>query len=127
LATELEIEGTGGFEFSTAMSDSSSAVTQFAYTGNLKLYPLHGRVQPWAKVGLGGQTATVNIAGQEGTASSGDSETETGFTLRFGAGADFYLDEDFYLFIEGGYVMPVSSAIDGLDYATVGAGIGFAF
>ena len=129
LAAEFQIEGTGSFKIDDGSSDDSVTITQFVYTGNLKLYPLHGRIQPYAKVGLGGQTAMGNLTQRETGTQTGSTgtETATGFTVRFAAGADFYIDEGFYLFVEGGYVLPVTSAIDGLDYATIGAGIGFAF
>jgi len=89
----------------------ASALT---FTANLKGYALTGRLQPYALVGIGLTRAEAKISSPFLSASASD----TGFSARFGGGADFFLTERSSFGVAASYVLTTGS-IDGFDYISL--------
>jgi hypothetical protein len=71
---------------------------------NFKLFPLHGRIQPFASVGPGWSATNDDRA-----ASSRDSN---GFAVRFDGGLDVYLARNWAFTMAAGYVLQTSGRSD---------------
>jgi hypothetical protein len=81
-----------------------------------KLPPLARRFQPFATVGFG----YLTFDGPQGL---GDWD----FAARFGGGLDIYVTRNIAISVDAAYVLPVSNALDGLEYVSVGWGILYRF
>jgi opacity protein-like surface antigen len=90
-------------------------------TGNFKLYPITGRVQPYALGGLG-----LMWAHQENSLPNAKRGNNTELAGRGGVGVDVYLDENFAVNVEGSYLVPASS-LRHLPLAAMSAGIQYHF
>jgi opacity protein-like surface antigen len=93
----------------------------WALTGNAKVFPLTGRTQPYALIGIGIQGVEF-----EDSVGAGLSQTESGFAVRFGGGLDFYITENVVASAGVDYVLPTGDVED-LDYVSFGAGIQYRF
>jgi opacity protein-like surface antigen len=93
-------------------------IEAWTLTANGKAYPLTGRVQPFALIGLGAMLAEA-----EG---GGGSEVESGFAARFGAGVDVYITRNFLAAFDVSYVLPTGDLED-FDYVSIGWGLGYRF
>jgi opacity protein-like surface antigen len=74
-----------------------ASLESVAYTVNARLYPLDGRIQPYAIAGIGGQNTWLST-------NLGDSDTFTSFIGRFGGGVDIYLTRNLAITGEFTYV-----------------------
>jgi len=90
-------------------------VESYVVTGNVKLYPFTGRIQPFLSAGVG--LLAIRTESRFG------SRTQVPVGGRFGAGVDVYLDRHFALSVEGVYVPPLDSRIDDLPFALVGGNL----
>jgi opacity protein-like surface antigen len=90
-------------------------VESHAVTGNVKLYPFTGRIQPYLTAGVG----LLAIRSESRFAS----RTQLPVGGRFGAGVDVYLDPHLALSVEGVYEPPLDSRIDDLPFALVGGNL----
>jgi hypothetical protein len=88
-----------------------------------KLPPLARRFQPFATVGFGYLTGTIH-ASADGFSGEGD---DWDFAARFGGGLDVYVTRHIAISVDTTYVLPVSDALEGFDYLSVGWGVLFRF
>jgi opacity protein-like surface antigen len=79
------------------------SIDTLAVTMNAKGYVLTGRVQPYGLLGIGLARASFD-PDIEGV----DSQDDTAFAVRFGAGVDFYATENIVINAEAGYLLPTS-------------------
>jgi opacity protein-like surface antigen len=106
--TDIDASGFGDF----------AEIESWTLTGNVKVFPLTGRIQPFLLVGLGVMDAEL-----EDTIGLGASEDETGFAARFGGGLDVYITENIAVSAGVDYVLPSGDDIlDEADYVSYGGG-----
>ena len=117
VAVELQLEYFDDF-FPDDRPDYST-VSVFA---NTRVYPLSGRLQPYAIGGLGIISTVVDH--REPGSSYGRSTADWGF--RFGAGVDFYYTDHIALTVEGAYILTVGEVKD-TDHVSMGVGILYRF
>jgi hypothetical protein len=116
LAAELQVEYLNGFEFDVqGPNPSGQAVT---FTGNLKVYVLKGRAQPFLLAGAG--------LGWEEFELDGRKEGETAFAARFGGGFDYYFSENWVLQFAPTYVLQTGD-LEGGDYISITLGAQYRF
>jgi opacity protein-like surface antigen len=96
-------------------------VRTWAFTGNLKVFPLHGRFQPFLLAGVGAVNQRVRDSVDLGL-----EERDTVAAGRFGVGFDVYETEFVALSIDATYLLPFSdlNGADG-DYISVCLGLKF--
>ena len=75
---------------------TSASLDTLAFTVNARFYPLIGRIQPYALIGLGGVNSWANT-------NLGNTDTFTSFAGRFGVGLDFYITPNIALTSEFAY------------------------
>jgi hypothetical protein len=92
-----------------------------ALTGNLKGYVFTGRVHPFLLAGGGIMNFDLQDKLNLGLDRSGE-----GFVARLGGGVDLYLNENFVLEVEGGYMLPFGE-ISGMDYIFWSVGLQYRF
>jgi opacity protein-like surface antigen len=116
-ALEAEVEWIRGFD-----SDAAGGLEGRTITGgfNGKFYPIGGRFQPYALIGVNGMNVHLD------SKSSGLDPDETDFAFRGGLGIDIYAHRNIVVGIEGSYVVGVGDVFDA-DYVSVGAGILYRF
>ncbi|MCP4038622.1 MAG: porin family protein [bacterium] len=98
VATEIDFNVIAGADVEGVSDD----LTIFAFTVNVKGYPLAGLdkdafpqwIQPYGLFGMGG-----------GEADLGDFGDESSFMVRFNVGADFMIWDHFGLFVDTGYLI----------------------
>ncbi len=122
-AAELQLEYLD--RFNTSFMGVNIDTDVLAFTGNLKAYPMTGRVQPFAVVGMGFLRA------------EGISASNTDFAARFGGGVDFYDSPNVSLGATVSYVLnarrqhrrsrPGTGGVDGLDYVSLVLGFQYRF
>ncbi len=101
VAVEGQVEWMAGFDAKDVSNwgepglTSASADT-LAFTVNARFYPLIGRIQPYALIGLGGVNSWLN-------SNLGSSATFTSFAGRFGVGLDIYITPNIALTSEFAY------------------------
>jgi opacity protein-like surface antigen len=112
LPADAEVEG---IEF--------AEVRTLAFTGNVKVYPLHGRFQPFVIAGLGSASQRL-----EDSFGAGLEETDTVAAGRFGGGLDAYVTRNVALSLEVTYLLPFSdlNEADG-NYVSIGWGVQYRF
>lgn len=110
LGGELHYEWIDGFDVS---SDTvSKSLDAWALTGDMKLFMLPGRYQPFATVGIG----YLEV------------DDEWDFAARFGGGLDIYITENIVLNLDATYVIPTSDEeLNDADYVSVGWGFIYRF
>jgi opacity protein-like surface antigen len=116
-ALEAEVEWISGFDSNKGGGiDSRTIIGGF----NGRFYPIGGRFQPYALVGVNGMNVRVdNDAG-------GSDSNDTDFAFRGGLGIDIYAHRNIVVGIEGSYVWGVGDVWE-MDYVSVGAGILYRF
>ncbi len=90
-------------------------------TANAKGYLLTGRIQPFLLVGAGLMHFDAKDTLGLGLRAKGE-----GFAARFGGGVDVYLNRNFLLALDAGYVLPTGD-VDGLDYVSFSLGLQYRF
>ena len=91
------------------------------FTGNAKGYLLTGRFQPFLLVG--GGLMHFDVKDDLGL---GAREKGNAFAARFGGGMDVYLNRNFVVALDTGYVLPTGDA-DGLDHVSFSLGLQYRF
>jgi opacity protein-like surface antigen len=96
-------------------------------TVNVKVFPLGGRIQPYALVGVGVGSSEINQ--RERTGLDGEDLVKTdittqdqAFVSRYGLGVDLYGDDAWGMFAEAAYILPTGSLRE-LDYISVQWGL----
>lgn len=116
--SSTSISGELGFDLGI-FSGSNDETKATAYVGsislNVKLYPLEGRIQPFALVGGGVGVAHLDLKSAE------DSD-EVGLTGRLGGGVDFHITETWSINATGAYAAQLGG-IAALDHALVTVGV----
>jgi opacity protein-like surface antigen len=124
LAGEFQFQWFSKAKVEVSTIDTTSDFIKFetiTFTGNLKAYPLTGRIQPFVLTGIGLMHADVDDKMGFGT-----HDTDEDFAARFGAGVDLYANRNFVVVVEGGYVLPTGS-LDGMDYVFWSVGLNYRF
>jgi len=89
---------------------------------NGKVYPLRGRYQPYALIGVNG----YNVDSKNDEDNKDFSGTDWGF--RFGGGIDIYAHKNWVIGLEATYVLGAgSNKLWEADYASFGAGLQYRF
>lgn len=117
LAAELMFQYYWGFEVKDRNGVFDVVDDKFdgwSLTGNAKLYPLLGRIQPYGVVGLGALVFKEK---------RGD---DAGFAARLGGGLDFYVTDRFVIDAEAVYLFPAGS-ISEFQLATFQAGVQYRY
>lgn len=96
-------------------------IETLALTGNMKGYLFTGRIQPFVIAGAGLMHANAEDKSILGFEPDGDS-----FLARFGGGVDLYVNENFVIVTEGGYLLPTGK-LSGLDAVTWSVGLQYRF
>jgi len=109
LAVDLSLDySVRGFEYDDPGSAASIEARSLAGFGNLKLYPLGGRIQPFVLGGIGFVLGALDCVDPGGNSVScfplSDQDIE--FAGRAGGGLDVYLTRNFALTGEITYVIP---------------------
>ena len=138
LSVELQLEYMSNFE--TEIVDFGTIdVSTTAFTVNLRLPILTGRIQPYALIGGGAIWANPDSAWpQEGLQPSrvtGDparfrdliNADNVGAVLRLGGGIDAYLTEHVYLASEVAWVTSQGVDVSDIKYLSVGLSVGYRF
>jgi opacity protein-like surface antigen len=135
IAAEFEVVYTQ-FEADELFGDATIEFDFVTYTLNAKVFPSYlladgaepaRKLQPYLKLGLGGMhvDADLNVGG------GGDSAEGDGFALRFGGGLDWYINEQFLVFLDGSYTAPfgddVRDGSDAFNTFVIGIGVGYRF
>jgi hypothetical protein len=114
MTPNIAVEGL--VEYSGDFSDVSGLdLTSTLFLANARYYFLTDRVQPYAALGLGGQTFHIDPGPDEGA-----------FAVRFGGGLDYYLSEAWGLTGEFAYNLATGDLED-LNYMSLGFGAFFRF
>ena len=92
-------------------SDSANLMTI-----NAKIFILTGRIQPFARVGLGAIFGDI----------PGHSVMKSSFVARFGVGGDFWIDEHWAVTVYADYVLPTDH-FHYLNFISTGAGVRYRF
>ena len=122
-ASEVQFEYLPSFDWDVSQGGSSVTAVEMrvlTFTGNLKIYPMSGRFQPFALIGAGGTFARVSSPLVSG------SESASGFAFRAGGGVDAYLSEHVALSVDLSYLLPRGDTED-LDYLSIGWGLLYRF
>jgi opacity protein-like surface antigen len=117
IAAEVLFQYYWGFEVrdrAGALPGVNDKFDGWTLTANAKIYPLLGRIQPYAVAGMGG------IVFKE---KKGD---DSGFVARMGGGFDVYITDRFVLDLEIAYLFPGGS-ISELQFATFAAGLQYRY
>ena len=114
VAAELEYEYLAAADIEVDESDFAEIRT-WAFTGNLKVFPLHGRFQPFLLAGVGAVNQRLK---------DGEDLKDTVAAGRFGVGFDVYESENFALSIDATYLLPFSDPNKAAgDYISVCLGL----
>lgn len=87
---------------------------------NIKLFPVHGRFQPYGLIGVNGMYFTMKDS------PPGFDDNATDWAFRFGLGLDIYATRNIVVGLEGSYVWGVGDVWE-RDYGSVGVGILYRF
>jgi opacity protein-like surface antigen len=100
------------------------------FTTNAKAYLLTGRYQPFLLAGVGFMRVEAKTQDKTGGTipkfAPHGRTLKTNLAFRLGGGVDFYLSEHVVASAEASYLMP-TSALDGLDYYSIGVGLQYRF
>lgn len=113
-AAEILFQYWAGFEVNERTMGINDKFNGWSLMVNTKLYPLGGRIQPYAVMGIGALVFTEK---------KGD---DADFAARMGAGIDFYLSDTFVVDLEVGYMLPTGS-LAAFQFTTIGAGIQYRY
>lgn len=108
LAAQAQISWLGaGFRSNTQFDDVQ--VKTWNFSGDLKAYPLPGRIEPYALVGVGMLFTDTSVE------SAGRSFSDSGVMARFGGGVDMWISEYVWVGFGLNYVMPRGD-VETFDY-----------
>jgi opacity protein-like surface antigen len=120
-AVELGYEWLEGFDAGAA--DPDLEVDSHLITLDAKLFALTGRLQPYARAGVGVHIANLEIVDD---AFDKPWEESTGFAARFGVGVDYYLTPRWVLEVEGTYLVSTGDTKH-FDYGSLMFGAQYRF
>jgi hypothetical protein len=138
LAIEAHFEDLASFDISSEDSQRPepeasadvAVVEGWTLTGDLKVFPLGGAIQPYALVGAGIMHADAKntSSGKIGTGEPILADVPEGeaFAVRLGAGIDMYLSPHFAVVLDAAFVLPISP-INDLRYISFGWGFQYRF
>jgi opacity protein-like surface antigen len=117
-AGEIVFDWVDGFDLETGGTEFGT-LDGWSISGNLKLYPYSGDVEPYAQLGLG------VLSGEfKDTVGAGISEEESDLALRGGGGIDISLSPTVFFNLDAVYTLATGD-LDEFDFFTVTAGVGF--
>jgi opacity protein-like surface antigen len=122
VALEARGDWFDGFDYQSKKVEGK--VDGFAVTGNIKVFPLIGRFQPYFVTGFGAINAEVKQRRFSNDQRATDQHTEV--TGRVGAGLDLMLSDAIALEVEATY-NGSGGDLDYLDYGLLSAGLQFRF
>jgi opacity protein-like surface antigen len=102
-------------------SDPFGNIKAWSASANAKVYPITGRWQPYGLVGLG----YLGAEAHDNNPLTG-SPSDGGFMMRFGAGMDANITENWQIGPEVAYVLPFGD-VDDLDMVTISGGVRYNF
>jgi opacity protein-like surface antigen len=107
----------GDFDFS-----QGEKVETWAVTANGRIYPLKGKFQPFALVGIGYNHADIDLPGGGGGFADGG-----GFAARFGVGLDLLITENIGLSAEVDYLLATGAISKHADQIPLSVGFFYNF
>ena len=122
-AADIRVDWLEEFELRSAIAEGE--LDGYAITGNLRLFLLTNRFQPWLSLGAGAIRTDFDARFLDG----GKLETggvKTDPITRFGGGFDFYLTSSLAVTVEAAFNI-VSGDRDWINYGQLGAGLDFRF
>ena len=122
-AFEFDYQWQAGYDSKRSTIDPPLEIDTHLLSLNAKWFALTGRWQPYALLG-----ASLLIINTEIVDSDFKKpwDIDVGFAPRFGAGVDFWIDEDWALTLEGTYMVSVGEYA-GANMGSVGAGFQYRF
>lgn len=117
IAAEALFQYYWGFEVRDKAGDLAGQNDKFdgwTLTANAKLYPLLGRIQPYALAGVGG----IVFNEKKGH--------DSGFVARLGGGVDLYISDRVVVDVEIAYLFP-ATPVSELQFATFAAGVQYRY
>lgn len=92
----------------------------WSVTGNVKGYPIQGRIQPYGLLGAG--VIQLNANGKSPGVTINGEDDAIDFVLRFGGGFDAYINEHLVFYFEAGYMLPPID-LDDYQFITLTTGL----
>lgn len=121
VSAELEFEMLPEIDIKASGFGKFAEIETWAITGNVKAFPLTGRIQPFALVGIGALHGKL-----KDSVGFGLDESDAGFAARFGGGLDVYATEHVVVWARSTYVLPTGDVSD-VDYVSFGGGLQYRF
>ena len=122
LAFEFDYQFHEGYD-STAALPIPLEIDMHLFSLNAKVPVMTGCIQPYGLLGASLMLRNTEVV-SPGFPKPFDEDA--GYATRFGAGIDFYASENWALYIEGVFVLPVGS-VDDTNLGTLGGGIQYRF
>jgi opacity protein-like surface antigen len=122
-AFEFDYQWQAGYDSKESSVDPLLEIDTHLLSLNAKLFALSGRWQPYALLGASLLIFNTEIVDD---AFKKPWDLSVGFAPRFGAGVDFWIDENWGVMVEGTYIVPVG-VLDGANMGSVGAGFQYRF
>ena len=122
-AFEFDYQWQAGFDSTKSSIDPLLEIDTHLLSLNAKLFALTGRWQPYGLLGASlviFNTEIVNDAFKKPW------DLSVGFAPRFGAGVDFWINENWGVMVEGTYIVPVG-VLDDTNMGSLGAGFQYRF
>lgn len=126
VAVEAEFEMIPATDLNSSGFGTVPELQTWTLTGNFKVFPITGRVQPFGLVGIGVLHGRVKDIMAKDIMGVEIKDSELDFVARFGAGVDLYITEHFALSAKASYVVG-TGADDVLDYVSFGGGAQYRF
>jgi len=128
VAVELEWEHYLDFDFDSASGYPGTRsvgkdLESYILTANGKVYPVHGRFQPYALIGMGWQNGQMERS-QLAPGGTDDFDHDA-LAFRFGAGLDVYFTDMIGMAAEAGYVLPVTGELSDQDFEIIPVSLSF--
>jgi opacity protein-like surface antigen len=122
-AVEFDYQWQAGFDSSNGAINPPLEIDTHLLSLNTKLFAATGRWQPYGLLGASLLIFNTEIVDN---AFKKPWSTDVGFAPRFGAGLDYYLNENWVVTAEGTYVLPVG-VLDDANMASVGVSFQYRF
>jgi len=122
-AFEFDYQWQAGYDSKRSSIDPPLEIDTHLLSLNAKWFALTGRWQPYALLGASLLIINTEIVD---SAFKKPWDIDVGFAPRFGAGVDFWIDEDWALTLEGTYMVSVGE-YEGANMGSVGFGFQYRF
>jgi hypothetical protein len=117
IALQLSSEWLGlGFAAEPVQTTIRTNIAPVTLTGDAKVFWPLGRIQPYGLFGIG--MMAVDYKGHDPSRLPAEDRSGIDFAMRFGGGAEIYVDEKVSLGFGVGYVLPTGS-LEGLGYLNI--------